>query len=412
MDNDLNINLLPVDNNTIGSFVGLGNKDEMIYPEDIPGYISPGPQKLESDGEKLVFVYDPIKYSINYDLDNGEFNSEDSDKVKNKYTIEESYNPPIPKKDGFIFNGWNPANIARGTMGNMKFTALWKPYPTTPNGKELNRILKLLGKATVKDCEDEDMSEKIISIQKATELPESNSDITPENISTTENPIFVWVVPNANCICVFTENPIMCDVDMTEAFSGFKYLRDISALSDWILKDDTDISNIFDGCGLLSDTSPLDHWKDTKFNSIKDAFKGTSALETNRVPSWYRWNVSIYITSTVSGDHIDIVNDKYIPGQTVYLKNYNGYTLDKASIDITKDGEKFIINASPVEYSIIYNTNGGLFVGGKQKYTVEDIDYYPPDVMSVNPPFDHWEPRFIPKGSTGNIAFNAVFKTQ
>ena len=65
-----------------------------------------------------------------------------------------------------------------------------------------------------------------------------------------------------------------------------------------------------------------------------------------------------------------------------------------------------------MEYSIIYNTNGGLFVGGKQKYTVEDIDYYPPDVMSVNPPFDHWEPRFIPKGSTGNIAFNAVFKTQ
>ena len=62
------------------------------------------------------------EYNIDYELDGGTISGQ---KTKYKST-DGDYIPPIPKKDGLVFSGWEPEMIPSGSAGDVTFTASWR----------------------------------------------------------------------------------------------------------------------------------------------------------------------------------------------------------------------------------------------------------------------------------------------
>lgn len=85
----------------------------------------------ENDEANLVFdenssiyaQWDVITYSISYDM-NG--HGEIPKNAILEYTINDEYVPDIPSETGYVFTGWKPVNIPKGSTGDVKFTANWK----------------------------------------------------------------------------------------------------------------------------------------------------------------------------------------------------------------------------------------------------------------------------------------------
>lgn len=84
------------------------------------------------------YTYDT--YSISYNLDGGSANG-----LRYNYTIDDSFNLPIPWRNGYDFIGWTGSNgsnaqinigINRGTTGNKSYTANWRKY----NANDYNGI--------------------------------------------------------------------------------------------------------------------------------------------------------------------------------------------------------------------------------------------------------------------------------
>ena len=108
-------------NKIIGEFCSMAEKDTIILPKKIPGYTAPEGQVLTKDGQQFQFVYTPIEYTIDYNLDGG---SLDEKYIKRTYTIEdEDYYPGNPVKDGYKFDHWDPEYIPSGSTGNVTFFA-------------------------------------------------------------------------------------------------------------------------------------------------------------------------------------------------------------------------------------------------------------------------------------------------
>ncbi len=82
---------------------------------------------------RLYAKWDPIKYSITYELDGGAFSD---GSVITEYTIEtDTFTLPIPTKAEYEFVGWSAkgpseaqktVSIEKGSTGNLSFTAVWR----------------------------------------------------------------------------------------------------------------------------------------------------------------------------------------------------------------------------------------------------------------------------------------------
>ena len=79
----------------------------------------------------LTAHWEAVEYSISYTLNGGAF----ADEVKESYTIEESFDLPVPGRSGFAFEGWYDnaeltgeavESVAAGTTGNLSFFAKWE----------------------------------------------------------------------------------------------------------------------------------------------------------------------------------------------------------------------------------------------------------------------------------------------
>ena len=82
---------------------------------------------------RLYAKWNPIKYSITYDLDGGNFSDGSS---ITEYTIEtDTFTLPIPTKAEYEFVGWTAGipdeaqktvSVEKGSTGNLSFTAVWR----------------------------------------------------------------------------------------------------------------------------------------------------------------------------------------------------------------------------------------------------------------------------------------------
>ena len=375
----------------LGTFCSVENKDVVIKPKNFKGYITPEGQVLTEDKSHFTYTYTPIQYNITYDLDGGEFLSNTSPKTT--YTIEDSkYTPPTPYKAGYLFTGWKPSFIPAGSTEDVKMKANWKVRPILLNGSSLNSVLKeLIGENIV-------TSIKIME-QKITD------DTNMINVSSTDNPIYVECKDYT--IILYSEDRITFNSDMSNAFKDFEDLSDIEDLSKVLCYANTDISNIFSGCSNLSDVTSVESWpgKSCTFNG---AFDGTLALLSGTTPTWYRTKATIYYSS-IDGKILEKVTKEYIPGQKLYPKSFSGYDTPVEPVVISMDSNEYIIDYHPIEYNITYNLANGTITGNKTKYTVEDIDYYPPTPIKDGYTFIGWSPEYIPSGSIGDKVFIAKF---
>ena len=374
----------------LGKYCSTANEDEVIPAKKFKGYITPSGQKLETDKEQLVYLYEPEIYNINYVLDGGEFLGD----YKTTYTIEDSeYIPPSPVKNGYIFKGWQPESIPTGHTGDVTFTAAWESLPILITGKEFNEKFS-------------SFKNSLMGVSIDDQVP-AEYMLTATNISCTDTPIYAWY--ESGYIHLYSKNGIIClNLDSVGMFEGFSLLRDITSLSKVICSSDTDISNIFKGCTNLYESNAVEDWAYGKLTKFSGAFDGTLALQSGRVPSWYRWS-AVVLYASVNGNTLERVNDKYIPGQTIYAKKFNGYDTPGTSVVISEPYATYTIDYTPTVYNITYNLNGGRIVNAKETYTIEDEAYFPPIPIKAGNRFLGWDPEYIPTGSTGNKVFTAKF---
>ena len=376
------------DNMIIGSFCSTAEKDTYVYPKEIPGYKAPEPQILKEDNQQFEFVYTPIVYNINYNLDGGSV-----EELKSSYTVEDdSYTPPVPTRKGFVFNAWEPKSIPAGSIGDINFTATWKALPILKTGKELNEIFNSLANG----------KENILGFQIV--------DYTVENcvdISSTITPIYAFY--DSGIIYLACEDAIHCNEDMSHAFEGMSLLSDISYFSYLVAADGMDCNSMFKDCIALSDVQSTEYWNvDKAFGDITDAFLNTSALESGRTPNWYIWNVNIqYVSST--GKILKEVHENKKPGEVVYPSSFEGYKCNTPSININSSDKIYTFIYTPIEYEIRYSLDEGILPFSKTVYNIEEEDFYPAKPVKDGYTFTNWDPEYIPSGSTGNYNFIANY---
>ena len=375
----------------IKKYVALGKEGEKIIPKDIPGYITPEGEVLREDGQRFQFKYTPINYNITYNLNGGEFEEEN---VHTSYTVEDDdYIPPIPIKEDYKFNYWEPEKLVKGSIGDIEFKANWTPNAILKTGEELNSILDRMAEG----------KEHIFAFQRIYDGPMEHF----ENVSSTANPIYFSY--SEGVIYIYSKSPIYCNVNMSGAFEGLTLLRNINCLQDWICKENTNISKLFKNCRLLSDTSSIENWANGVFSDFSEAFENTSALEAGRVPVWYRWNV---IVNHKSSTEKLILTKEYsiIPNSYIYAESLDGYRNSTISILINDPDIEYDFIYDPIKYEIRYNLNGGELLNPKLDYTIEDETYYPPEPIKSGYQFTGWNPECINEGQIGNVSFIANYK--
>ena len=379
-------------NKIIGEFCSMAEKDTIILPKKIPGYAAPEGQVLTKDGQQFQFVYTPIEYTIDYNLDGGSF---DEKSIKRTYTIEdEDYTPPAPEKEGFYFNGWEPKSIPSGSIGNITFNATWKELPILVTGKEINDAFNMLANGL----------DNIIGINLVDSIGNTTEYL---DISSTHTSIYAYYTHGI--IAIYCSDAIHCNKDMSHAFEGMTNLYDISALQSFVCGEDVDVNSLFKDCTLLSDVQSVNDWgHGGKFKDITDAFIGTSAFNAGRTPDWYKWNVNIVYMSS-SGKELKNWISSECPGNIIYPNNVPGYVAETESIEINSKDIIYTFIYIPIAYDINYMLDDGSLMFAKDCYTIEDEDYYPGNPVKDGYKFDHWDPEYIPSGSTGNVTFFANY---
>lgn len=385
----------------IGKFCALAKKNTLVYPKNIPGYKSPDPQKLTENKQQMLFVYDPIEYKISYDLDGGYHTAEEGENYKNTFTVEdEAYIPPTPHKNDCVFSGWNITRISSGEklsnvsgIGDVKCTATWMDNAILVAGGILNKTLDDIAGG----------KENIIAIQRSPELIVSDY----YNLSSTKTPIFAKY--DSGILYIYCKSTIYCNPDMKGAFKDMLLLRDISALKNFICPKNANISELCSGCALLSDLAPVENWANGQFSDFTGAFDGTSALSAGRVPEWYRWNVRVNYMSS-NGSKLDASDEVHIPGETVYPKAFAGYKAFTTSIVIDSKDKEYTFIYEPISYKLSYIVDGkeNTKISAKS-YTIEDVDYYPPELSKEGYTFSGWSPECIRQGEYGDVTFIATF---
>ncbi|MGM9830757.1 MAG: InlB B-repeat-containing protein [Paludibacteraceae bacterium] len=102
------------------TFAGWNDGTATYQPDD--SYIMPG------SAVAFKAQWTPITYNITYE---GVTKEENNPNNPSTYTIESetiTFQEPAAR-DGYIFDGWSPASIIKGTIGEQTITAQWTPKP-------------------------------------------------------------------------------------------------------------------------------------------------------------------------------------------------------------------------------------------------------------------------------------------
>lgn len=387
--------------NVIGKFCALGKKNTLVCPKSIPGYTSPEPQALTEDKQKLKFIYTPIQYKILIDLDGGYFETDQW--TRDTFTVEDSEFVPVdPYRHGYVFTGWDIRRVSTGDklccisgIGDVTCTATWREYAILMPGANLHKMFEDMAGGDINN---------IMAIQWSPTLIENDY----YNISCTSTPILARY--DSGIVYIYCQYDIYCNEDMSGAFKDMTILRDISALKYIICNNGTDISEMCSGCKLLSDLSPIEEWGDVEFSDFTNAFNGTAALASGRVPEWYRWNVKLNCISS-TGTNLNVSEKVVIPGETIYPEAYAGYTVYTKSITIDSEDKEYTFIYEHIDYKISYIVDGESIVipGAATNYTIEDISYYPPELSKEGYKFSGWSPECIHSGEYGDVTFIATY---
>lgn len=325
-----------VTGDTIGTWYSVALPGTEIYGKSIDGFITPGlGVELASEGQNMTFDYTPIEYNISYDLDGGTLTS-----YETKYTAEDEYTPNIPVKDGYTFQRWNPRNIEKGTIGDITFTAYWKINGVLHTADTLRSLILDLYP---------NIENYATAIERTNVEPDSD---TATNVSSTSTPIYMWYDKTTTKIMYYCDTDITCSDDMSGVFEGFISLTNIDGISDWIIDPTADISSIFKNCTTLVDLSAINGWNMTGRN-FSDAFTGTAAYLSGRLPDWYVFSISIkYIDAntlnTITTENANVIPNKTFtcPIDTSIMDKYDTYNFVTTELIATKNNQTFTVTCA------------------------------------------------------------------
>lgn len=383
----------------INTFYSVAAPGTRIAGKVIEGYQATitEPQELLSNGAVFTFIYTPITYRITYNVNGGILPSG----LKQTYTIEETYTPSDPTREGYTFQRWNPRYIKEGTFGDIVFEAVWELNGKLPAGPTL-RSLILDQYVTIANITNR--------IVRASVAPLDSDNAV--QISTSDTPIYMWYSRSDYSLKFYCASNISCDDDFSGVFENFVKLNDISPLTNFVVKPNTNISKLFKGCTLLTDLTPIVGWNLTGRN-FSEAFMNTGAASAGRLPDWYIWDCTIRYKSQKSGKVLrtesmtKAPNSTFTPTPSVAIENY---TVQNTPCTITQDGQTFDVLCTPVTWPITYNLDGGTITGQKTVYDVEDVEaaaYKPPIPTKTGFTFQRWTPDAIPVGNRGAVTFVA-----
>lgn len=316
----------------ISTFYSVAAPGTIITPKDFNGYTTPTDSvELTTNGQNIEFVYEPIVYNISYNLNSGEHTTQ----VKTTYTIEDSYAPPTPHRNGYTFQRWSPRRINKGTTGNITFSAIWDANALFIESAQLrNAIISLYS----------DIANLAITIERSKEEPTEGY----QNVSMTGDPIYMWYIPTTKVIKYYTPYNVLCNDDMAGVFENFTKLANISSLSEWEILPDTNISNMFKNCTMLAELAPLENWNLTGKN-FDSAFEGTAAENAGRLPSWYLWDYTVrYVDPSdnllLEEEFSKAPGSEFIPTPSIPI---SGHTVPTDTKKLTENNQLFIIVCTP-----------------------------------------------------------------
>lgn len=105
-----------------------------VTPEVIAGYKTPEAKTVvwdSTDVKNITFIYEPIIYTISYDLEGGAVTVENPESY---HVTTETFTLNNPTRTGYTFAGWTGSNgttasksvsVTKGTIGNLNYTANW-----------------------------------------------------------------------------------------------------------------------------------------------------------------------------------------------------------------------------------------------------------------------------------------------
>lgn len=169
---------------------------------------------------------------------------------------------------------------------------------------------------------------------------------------------------------------------------------------------------------------PDPHWENPRY-----IFKGWSSKKVDYVPvnpltyvpdsdmtlyAYFEYDTdtskyeykSIY--QSTSGIIIDTFYSVATPGTMIAAKQLDGYVSQTPSIELERNSQTFTFLYRPIYYKITYQLDGGIIVGQKTSYTIEDA-YEPPTPTKEGYAFERWSPRRIDLGTIGDVAFTAYW---
>ena len=392
------------------------------------------PEKLENKVYEAVWVtVDPNIYTITYDLDNGTVETEN----RTSFTKFDTFTLNNPTKRGYTFKGWTGSNgtipqetvtIPVGTRENLNYVANWIPTEYTitynlnggtvegnPNTYTIESDDININRPAKKGYEfngwtgtDVDTLKLDITIQKgsignreyiANWMPINYTidyeGLTEEEENALNNPT-TYNIETERITLNNPANRTDIDGDEVERFEGWR-----------------------DGSTILKDiTLPPEKLENKVYEAVwgtvdPNIYKVTYDLDNGTVETENRTSFTKFDTFTL--------NNPTKRGYT--FKGWTGSngTIPQETVTIPegiRENLNYVANWIPIEYTIIYNLNGGTVEGNPNTYTIESDD------ININRPtkkgyaFDGWTGTdvdglnldiTIPKGSIGNREYTANY---
>ena len=351
------------------------------------------------------------EYSIDYELDGGSISGQ---KTKYKST-DGKYIPPTPTKAGLAFGGWEPEMIPAGSAGDVTFTATWRLKYTIDY-----------------DLDNGTMSDGVYSYSEASEtftLPQpekvgydflgwtgSNGDTPEKNVK---------IVKGSSGNKEYKANWEAHKYYLSYVLDGGKLADDAQMYytidtPTFVVKAPTRDGYEFLGWTEGNETEP---------NDGVQVAKGTTGDRTFTA----HWTETEYIINyNLNGGSITGAATTYgitTPTFTLPTPTKNGYTFlgwtgsngenPETTVQIVKGSfgnKNYTANWKPIEYSIIYNLDGGSASDLKTSYTVETDTFTLSLPTRTGYSFLGWmegssttaiQNTKITKGTTGNKTFTA-----
>lgn len=352
------------------------------------GYTTPDVQSVVFDSvstKTIKFTYQPINYSISYNLNGGNVSGNPT-----SYNIESSaITLKVPSKTGYSFTGWTGSNgttpqnsitIPSGSTGDKSYTANWKVNNYTVSFNPNGGIVAINTPLT--------LSEFIgVSASGGTLTATTNATLNTDPVTATLNSPF--------------ENGVKYELTLSPG-PRVNFTRQGSPTINGIIVDGTWSGNKFTFTynsakyGASSSIKLLGNSLNISWDYLD---YGSTVLEVSVIKYG-----SSYSKSYTYGSKIGTLPSANRNGYIFngWFTSASGGTKVTTTTTIPANNVTYYAQWTPIDYSISYNLNGGSVSGNPTSYNISTATFILKNPTRTGYTFTGWT------GSNGSVAQTSV----